>query len=176
MPHKGPPSAGRTAAAAGADCAKERAQDTTPAPNAQTDLPPLLLAFMALDAAALTGLPKEWTRYTYQGRSYSGQCYPAAFRYVLAHRGIEGIRFAVGSCWACGGHAWVELPGDIVFEATHQQFYPGPAWRQCYRPVEVTRYTPEEAYRAADRWDLVGFGYSRFVRQYRGRFPEEVGT
>jgi hypothetical protein len=129
-------------------------------------------------------VPRELSRYTYPERSwrYSGQCYPESFRYTMAHRQIPGIYFVLGKCYPDGDrtgrfeaheidqgfwHAWVELPGGLIFEATRQRFYDHAGWVHVYQPYHMTRYTPEEAYQAAKDWQLPGFGYPRYVSRYR---------
>jgi hypothetical protein len=129
------------------------------------------------------GVPRELSRYTHPERSwrYSGQCYPESFRYTMAHRHIRGILFVLGTCYPFGdptgrfaevdprcrgfSHAWVELLGALVFEATRQRFYDLAGWVKVYLPHHMVRYTPEEAYRAAKARRLPGFGYARYLSQ-----------
>jgi hypothetical protein len=118
---------------------------------------------------------------------YIGQCYPEAFRYAMAHRQIPGICFVVGKCYPDGDqtgqfephsldagfwHAWVELPDALIFEATRQRFYDRAGWMQVYQPRYITRYTPAEAYAAAKVGKLLGFGYARYLSQYRRVFTD----
>jgi hypothetical protein len=132
-------------------------------------------------------VPRELSRYTYPERSwrYSGQCYPESFRYTIAHPHIPGILFVLGKCYPDGDrtdrfearaydqgfwHAWVELPGALIFEATLQRFYDRTGWVQVYQPHHMTRYTPEEAYQGGKDSQLPGFGYARYLSQYRRAF------
>jgi hypothetical protein len=150
--------------------------DSTPDFGASDDLAPYERA-----------VPRELSRYTYPERwlRYNGQCYPEAFRYTMAHRQIPGIAFVLGKCYPHGDrtgqfaphtfdagfwHAWVELP-DLIFEATRQRFYDRVGWAQAYQPHHIKRYTPEEAYRLAEAGWLPGFGYARYLSQYRHNFP-----
>jgi hypothetical protein len=101
----------------------------------------------------------------------------------MAPRHLPSIRFVLGTCYpngdptgrfdkvdpSCHGfsHAWVELHEELVFEATGQRFYARAGWVQVYQPHHMTRYTPEEAYQAAKTCQLPGFGYARYLSQYR---------
>jgi hypothetical protein len=100
----------------------------------------------------------------------------------MAHRQIPGIVFVRGKCYPHGDrtgqfaprafdqgfwHAWVELPEALIFEATRQRFYDRAGWMQGYQPHHITRYTPAEVYEAAQAGRLLGFGYARYLSQYR---------
>jgi hypothetical protein len=111
----------------------------------------------------------------------------------VAHRHLDGILFVLGTCYPHGdptgqflevdprcrgfSHAWVELPGALVFEATRQRFYDHDCWVKVYQPHHLLRYTPEEAYGAAKTRKLPGFGYARYLSQYRHVFvKDDVAT
>jgi hypothetical protein len=70
---------------------------------------------------------------TRPGQRYWRDCYRQAADYLLAHapehhlcpRGagltlVHGVGHAGSRPW---GHAWVELPGNLVFDGVRQQFY-----------------------------------------------------
>lgn len=86
------------------------------------------------------------------GRRYWADCYRRACDYLLAHSPgggpcapIDGLLLVHGTCgdgrlrWA---HAWVDLPGALVFDGVRQQFYD---W-QGY--AGVLRATAEAGYAA----------------------------
>jgi hypothetical protein len=99
------------------------------------------------------------------GKRHWADCYRRACDYVLAHtaeRGscppIIGMRLVHGVCgdtsdlWA---HAWVELPGGVVFDGVRQQFYDRDGYRTVlHAMVEATYDAPEmiEQMRESERY------------------------
>jgi hypothetical protein len=85
-------------------------------------------------------------------KRYWADCYRRACDYVLAHArtdgpdaAIDGLRLIHGVCrdgnvvWA---HAWVDLPGGIVFDGVRQQFYDRDGYRRVMRASEEATYDP----------------------------------
>ena len=75
-------------------------------------------------AAAEIVVPKRYSRGTLPQYQYWSECFPRAMAYVRRHN-IDGLRYVIGD-GGLGGfnrHAWVELPGDIIFDGVLQQFY-----------------------------------------------------
>jgi hypothetical protein len=97
-------------------------------------------------------VPRVWSRYTYPERwlNYVGQCYEQSYRYALAHRRtVPGLTVVVGWMHASRDpdgrihHAWVELPGGVVFEGVHQKFYQRDAYYQILDLQTRERYSPD---------------------------------
>ena len=64
---------------------------------------------------------------THPHRQFPKKCFQKAFKYVLAHdepgmRLIHGVAIMPGTAHPFE-HAWVELPGDIVFDGVVQRFF-----------------------------------------------------
>ena len=87
---------------------------------------------------------------TRPGKRYWADCYRRACEYVLAHSRtdgsygpIAGMRLVHGVCrdgdvvWA---HAWVDLPGGIVFDGVRQQFYDRAGYRRVMHATEEATY------------------------------------
>jgi hypothetical protein len=90
---------------------------------------------------------------TRPGRRYWGDCYRRAADYVLARvlRGgpcpsVEGLTLVHGTCRAGllqWGHAWVELPGGLVFDGVRQQFYEPAGYHRILQTTAEATYRPE---------------------------------
>jgi hypothetical protein len=67
------------------------------------------------------------SRGTHPGRDYRGRCYEMTLKYLAAHRASEPeLRLVHGTLHIVGvpyAHAWVELPGGIVFDPAAQEFF-----------------------------------------------------
>jgi hypothetical protein len=102
---------------------------------------------------------------TWPGQRYWRDCYRKAAEYMLAHspRGgrcspVAGMALMHGVCrtgvqeW---GHAWVELPGALVFDGVRQQFYDRDGYRRATQATAEATYTTEqmvERMRAAEHY------------------------
>jgi len=81
---------------------------------------------------------------------YPGECYERAFAYVLDHD-IEGMLLVHGvSSVATDAddvldHAWVVLPGGIVFDGVAQRFFAEEAFHAVMQVRAVAVYTPDAA-------------------------------
>ena len=85
-------------------------------------------------------------------RLYPKHCYRKAFEYVSAKRDIEGIKLVHGlyrpsffdnHC----GHAWVNLPNQIIFDGVLQLFYDKEGYYDFYQIVKQREYNSSEMYR-----------------------------
>jgi hypothetical protein len=90
------------------------------------------------------------SRGTDPGRDYRGRCYEMALRYLADHREDEpGLRLVHGTLHIVVGvpypHAWVEVPGGIVFDPVDQYFYKRRAYYRRYDAAAARVYTPAEA-------------------------------
>lgn len=87
---------------------------------------------------------------TQPSKRYWGDCYRRASDYVLAHTPGHGpcapltnVRLVHGVCgdgnvlWA---HAWVDLPGSLVFDGVRQQFYDRAGYMRIFRATEEATY------------------------------------
>jgi hypothetical protein len=77
------------------------------------------------------------------------ECFRRAWEYAMFHEAIgamlvHGRLFASRVDGGCG-HAWVELPGGVIFDGVTQRFYDGERYRRS-RDARVTRtYSPRAA-------------------------------
>jgi hypothetical protein len=101
---------------------------------------------------------------TRPGRRYWGDCYRRAAEYVLARippaaggpgpppappapPAPAGLRVVHGTCRAgpqAWAHAWVELPGGLVFCGVRQAFYDRAGYRRVLGAAAEAVYRPEE--------------------------------
>jgi hypothetical protein len=73
-------------------------------------------------------VPAHWKEGTTPDTIYPHECFYRAYRYIAdldLHLGNDdGVYLIHGECClAWGAHAWVELPGGIVFDGVRQRFY-----------------------------------------------------
>lgn len=82
------------------------------------------------------------------GRFRAGRCYREALEYVMEHENIQPIRLVHGRICGCNGyidHAWVELPGDIVFDGVTQRFYVKVCFYENWKAVADKSYDYQQA-------------------------------
>lgn len=111
----------------------------------------LLAAFGRVGQQLLTGgkhahVDPSWARHTWLRRRYPQQCYPKAIRYVLDHPRIAGLRLVHGVVahaprFIPFDHAWVELPGRIVFDAVVQAFFTHDSYDVATSAMALDRYS-----------------------------------
>ena len=81
-------------------------------------------------------------------KSYPGECYRRAWEYCTSYAAdlavlVHGtVRY---NDQTRTGHAWVELPGDIVFDGVTQRFYDGQQYRDVRKAERCKEYQPSEA-------------------------------
>lgn len=78
-------------------------------------------------------------------------CYQKAFEYVSSKSHIKGIKLVHGLYKPSfiknhSGHAWVELPGEIVFDGVLQRFYSKDGYYNFYQIVKQKEYNHKEMY------------------------------
>jgi hypothetical protein len=88
----------------------------------------------------------DWARRTWPHRHYPQQCYAKAVKYVLDHPEIEGLRLIHGVVSHAPHflpleHAWVELPGEIVFDGVVQTFFERASYYAVMAAVAVDAYS-----------------------------------
>ena len=97
-------------------------------------------------------VPDAWRTGTNPDVHYPGDCYCRACRYVidLAKRlPKEQIWLVHGEYGFSIGHAWVELPGDVVFDAVLQRFYGKQGYYEIQSANPLYMYSSGAAMRLA---------------------------
>jgi hypothetical protein len=94
----------------------------------------------------------DWARRTWPGRRYPQQCYAKTIKYVLDHADIEGMQLVHGVVshaphFVPLDHAWVDLPGDIVFDGVVQEFFTQASYREVMAAVALDKYSAAETRR-----------------------------
>jgi hypothetical protein len=112
------------------------------------------VGWQLLASAQRVTVEPGWARCTWPGRRYPQQCYAKTVKYVLNHPEMRGLRLIHGVVshaphFVPLDHAWVELPGDIVFDGVVQTFFT----RSSYYPVMAAAAL--DAYSAAATRKLV---------------------
>jgi hypothetical protein len=103
-----------------------------------------------LEQAERAVVAAAWARRTWPRRRYPQQCYQKTLTYVRAHADIAGMRLVHGVISHSRplpplDHAWVELPGDIVFDAVVQAFFTRDSYCRVMSAVALDSYTPCES-------------------------------
>jgi hypothetical protein len=91
-----------------------------------------------------------WARRTWPRRRYPQQCYAKTIRYILDHPEIEGMRLVHGvvshAPWFVPfDHAWVELPGRVVFDGVVQAFFAQVSYYVIMSAMVLDAYSAAEA-------------------------------
>ena len=99
-----------------------------------------------LAQAEQVAVAPTWTRRTWPRRRYPQQCYPKTVKYVREHADIAGMRLVHGVISHAGhqaplDHAWVELPGGIVFDGVVQAFFTCDSYSRVLSAVQLDSYT-----------------------------------
>ena len=90
-------------------------------------------------------VPPAWSRDTYPRYVYPGECYERAFAHVLDHD-IEDMLLVHGvATHRHEKHAWVELPGNVMFDGVAQRFFAKYAYAIVMQVRPVTVYPPDAA-------------------------------
>jgi hypothetical protein len=112
-----------------------------------------------LERAERVEVHPDWARRTWPRRRYPQQCYPKTAKYVLDHPAIADLRLVHGVVahaprFVPFDHAWVELPGDIVFDGVVQTFFTSASYCAVMSAVALDVYSREETQRlvAAHRY------------------------
>jgi hypothetical protein len=87
-----------------------------------------------------------WARRTWPGRRYPQQCYPKTVKFVLDHPEIKGMRLVHGVVshaphFVPLEHAWVELPGQVVFDGVVQTFFTRQSYYAVMAAVALDAYS-----------------------------------
>jgi hypothetical protein len=81
-----------------------------------------------LASAVQVDVDVSWAAHTWPRRRYPQQCYPRTFKYVVDHPDIDCLLLVHGVVshaphFVPLDHAWVELPGEVVFDGVVQAFF-----------------------------------------------------
>ena len=94
------------------------------------------------------------SRGTDPGRDYRTRCYEMAWRYLTDHCEDEpALRLVHGTLHIVGRpfpHAWVELPGNIVFDPVDQRFYTREDYDRELQATAEAIYPPVQV----EQWSL----------------------
>jgi hypothetical protein len=107
-----------------------------------------------LERAERVEVHPDWARRTWPRRRYPQQCYPKTVKYMLDHAAIADLRLVHGVVshapqFVPFDHAWVELPGDIVFDGVVQTFFTRDSYYSVMSAVALDVYSREETQRLA---------------------------
>jgi hypothetical protein len=89
-----------------------------------------------------------------------GKCFEDAEQIVLNAHPDSGLVLVHGKCRALGGgqavHAWVELPGGLVYDAVLGRIYPWEIYQQTVQAVPYRRYSAAQVLALANTADNHG--------------------
>jgi len=103
-----------------------------------------------LSSAKQVSVTAGWARRTWPRRRYPQQCYAKTVKYVVDHPEIIGMRLIHGVVSHAPhllpfDHAWVELPGDVVFDGVVQTFFTHGTYYRAMAAVTLDAYSTSEA-------------------------------
>jgi hypothetical protein len=105
-----------------------------------------------LASAVRADVDVGWAGHTWPRRRYPQQCYARTVKYVIDHPAIDGLRLVHGVVshapnFAPLDHAWVELPGEVVFDGVVQAFFTRASYYAVMAAVPMDVYTGSETRR-----------------------------
>jgi hypothetical protein len=114
-----------------------------------------------LHSASQVEVEAGWKRRTWPFRRYPQQCYARTTKYMLQHPDIEGARLVHGLIahapyFVPMAHAWVELPGEIVFDGVVQAFFTRASYYSVMGALEMSAYSGAETQRLASAYGSSG--------------------
>jgi hypothetical protein len=117
------------------------------------------VGWQLLSSAEQVVVQPEWARGTSPRRRYPQQCYQKTVKYVLDHPEIKGMRLIHGVVshaphFVPLDHAWVELPGDTVFDGVVQTFFTRASYFKVMSAMALDAYSA-----AATRWLVTEHGH-----------------
>jgi len=123
---------------------------------------------MLLASADRVQVEADWASRTWPRRPYPQQCYAKTVKYVLEHEEIEGMRLVHGVVshaphFVPLDHAWVDLPGDIVFDGVVQAFLTRASYCEAMAAVELDAYSASETRQLVDAHGHPGPWNARWV-------------
>ena len=105
-----------------------------------------------LESAEQVEVDRDWARRTWPRRRYPQQCYARTLKYVLGHAEIADLRLVHGVVSHAPrflplDHAWVELPGGIVFDGVVQAFFTRLSYYAVMSAMPLDTYSSTETRR-----------------------------
>jgi hypothetical protein len=102
-----------------------------------------------LESAVRADVDDGWSDRTWPHRRYPQQCYARTVKYVFDHPEIDGLRLVHGVVshaphFVPLDHAWVELPGEVVFDAVVQAFFTRSSYYAVMAALVMDTYTGSE--------------------------------
>ena len=102
-----------------------------------------------LSSAERVTVKRGWLRCTWPRRRYPQQCYAKTVKFVLDHTDIVGMRLVHGVVshpphLVPFDHAWVELPGDVIFDGVVQTFFTHASYYRVMSAVPLDAYSCRE--------------------------------
>lgn len=89
---------------------------------------------------------EEWRVGTEPSAEYAQECFYRSYMYLCDNRHVasmDDVYLVHGECTlSLGPHAWVELPGDVMFDGVRQRFYRTLA----LKPACWYKYTPRASH------------------------------
>jgi hypothetical protein len=77
-------------------------------------------------------------------RLYPKGCFVRAYRYVMDHSTTEAL-LVHGLYHDVLDHAWVEIPGGVVYDGVLDRFYQAEAYYLAMKAEPLAKYTAKEA-------------------------------
>jgi hypothetical protein len=126
------------------------------------------VGWQLLSSAERVTVKPGWARHTWPHRRYPQQCYPKTVKYILDHPEIKGM-------WLIHGvvshaphflpleHAWVELPGQIVFDGVVQTFFTRTSYYEVMAAVAVDAYSAPATLRLVAKYGHPGPWNAKWV-------------
>jgi hypothetical protein len=114
-----------------------------------------------LHSARQVEVDAGWKQRTWPHRRYPQQCYARTTKYMLQHLDIEGARLVHGMVahapfFVPMAHAWVELPGEVVFDAVVQAFFSRASYYDVMGARPFDSYSGSETRHLADLYGYPG--------------------
>ena len=114
------------------------------------DLPETSVFMPLLDADEPAGLPDAWRLGTAPGFVQRRECYRRAWRYLEQHQETPDVKLVHGSIFSPDkdgriGHAWVLLPGGVVFDGVLQRFFAGSSYHAITQSEAAAFHSWSEA-------------------------------
>ena len=114
-----------------------------------------------LHSARQVEVEAGWKRRTWPHRRYPQQCYARTTKYMLQHLEIDGARLVHGMIahapyFVPMAHAWVDLPGDVVFDGVVQAFFTRASYYAVMAALPLDTYSGLEAERLANAYGYPG--------------------
>ena len=108
-----------------------------------------------LHSARQVEVDAGWKRRTWPRRRYPQQCYARTTKYMLQHLEIAGAQLVHGMIahaphFVPMAHAWVELPGNVVFDGVVQAFFTRDSYYAVMSAQPLDVYSGLETQRLAD--------------------------